>query len=296
MQVEVKDQRSGKQIFSQVIPEIPCEDSSPIYLGFLSDTHNSYSNQEKLRSVLSKSWEYGKIHFLLHGGDVVHKGGKIEEWEEFFQATSQAVSPSPLISAIGNHEYQSLNLVQGPPPFEKYLTGKSSPWYGHLLTFPQCKILIFNSNFNRLTTTARAEQWIFLERELQRADAEGIPLILLSHHAAFTSNIFKKRRPETQELQVTLVRLLEKYKVPLMLSGDVHLYERSEKNGISYITAGAFAWYRMPSLGGNPYQKFSKSLTATYTWLKVTKRQIVIKTFSSDRTLIDEHLIDMTKQ
>ncbi|MBI2519064.1 MAG: metallophosphoesterase [Bdellovibrio sp.] len=114
--IRIKDQMTAEQIFFRELPFISCQDTSPIHLGFLSDTHNTFTNQNELRNILSENWEYGKTNFLIHGGDVVHKGGEIDEWEEFFSITSETFSLKPIISAIGNHEYQSLHLVQGPPP------------------------------------------------------------------------------------------------------------------------------------------------------------------------------------
>ncbi|MEK6623426.1 MAG: metallophosphoesterase, partial [Bdellovibrionota bacterium] len=283
LKLQISDARTREEIFSRELPRIPCDDSSPIYLGFISDTHSYFTDQHKLRKMLDKNWEYGNTNLLLHGGDIVHKGGQIEEWEEFFASASPALSYRPIVSTIGNHEYQGLGFVPGPPrvpwQFEKYLRGKTLPRSSFVISLPQCNIIIFNSNLNRMSSIDKDEQWGFIEKEMKRALAYKKAIIVLLHYPVFTSNIFKKNKPEMLELKARLVPLLEKYKVPLVLSGDVHLYERSEKERVNYLTAGAFAWHKMLSLWGNPYQKFSKSFVTTYIWLKVTKQKIHIKTF-----------------
>ena len=69
-------------------------------------------------------------------------------------------------------------------------------------------------------------------------------------------------------MQRHISSILEKYKVPLVLSGHTHMYERSYKNGVHYIVAGPAGGRPASLIVKNRYMKFLDKDSLTFTKIK----------------------------
>ena len=86
-------------------------------------------------------------------------------------------------------------------------------------------------------------QYAWLEGELAGSTAPW--KFVVCHHPPFTSGPHGKegrdgtpKEAPIRELREYVIPLLEKHGVTMVFTGHDHLYERSEKGGITYITTG----------------------------------------------------------
>jgi 3',5'-cyclic AMP phosphodiesterase CpdA len=113
------------------------------------------------------------------------------------------------------------------------------------------------------------------------------------HHSPFSSNLEHIREIPTR-LRKDLVPMLEKYKVKLMLSGHLHMYERSEKDGITYMIAGPSGGINNVISYKNPFSVFIRQFTTTFSVLKVLSDRIEVLTYEGARgTVIDAFAVKL---
>lgn len=87
--------------------------------------------------------------------------------------------------------------------------------------------------------------------------------------------------------------MLEKYKVPLLLSGHTHMYERSLKNGVNYVVAGPAGGKPNKPSDKNPYKVAFDQNALTFTKIKISNKLIFIETYNEENRLIDSTTISL---
>ncbi len=311
-----EEKTGGNSTFSFQIPSYACSADKETSFVFIADTHGNSSFYEREMPFILKRHRDKNIIAIIHGGDWVNVGTDVVGWNHMANAVGQAGGAYPILSAIGNHEYhgyKSWAKMQNQPELQQpqkgnsknpvvfrkyYFSGENDQSYGYSRTgyysihYPQAVLIFINSN--KLGQSDGDEQWSFIKSEIALAESEKKPIIIVSHHSLFGSNIFRINKKEGKLLREKLIPIMEeqnqKYKfagnqversLPMMavLSAHGHLYEESEKNGIHYLNAGTFGGWPMFGLWGNPYKKTSSSLSSTYSIITVSKRGISTATY-----------------
>lgn len=291
--------KSGQEILKKSLKALPCDPEESYYFGFLSDTQIKNKWAQNKADQLAQAVENLKkkfpINLIVNAGDIVQHGGFEAEWINFFKTTERFTKDSYLIAAVGNHEYyESPSLDKAPENFLKYLRNGSNEDLGYMqVSLGKINLLVINSNFESMTEGKIREQWLWLEAKLIEAEKQNIPSFVTLHHSPYSSNL-EHLRETPRRLREELVPLLEKFSsVKMVLSGHLHMYERSQKNGITYLTAGpsggifnVFSYY-------NPYSLVTKQLTTTFTIFKVKGNQIQVTTYNDTEVAIDSFSIDI---
>lgn len=228
------------------LKNIPCNGTQDVVrFAFLADTQEGPKTTADFINIIDKM----DNNALIFGGDFVQDGSDVDDWEEMLRAVNQATSHRLMIPVVGNHEYRGDNKT---PNWKKYFGFDAglafySTWIG------PAKIIVINSSFEDDPTLV-VRQLIWLDKEL----AHPAPWkIVVFHHPAYSRSImytstFPKR--EYKFLRDLYLPLFEKYKVDLVLNGHSHIYERSFRNGIHYITTGAAGGKQGIRGADNPYE------------------------------------------
>lgn len=88
-------------------------------------------NRSQGTRVVRKAYEMvGNCSFILYGGDIINRGGRDVEWQEWFDAGSYIFASVPQVLTPGNHDYTDDGIVSDNPnikPSIVYLVSVSEP-------------------------------------------------------------------------------------------------------------------------------------------------------------------------
>ena len=271
---------------------IPCTKKSPLYFGFMSDTQIKNEAGQVRANELSKTIStFQKAHsfsLIINAGDIVQHGGFENEWINFFNTVDIYLRRTYLMAAVGNHEYfESPSIDIAPPEFLTYMRNGHSPDLGYMqLDLGRINILMLNSNFESMTESKIIEQWEWLEAKLKISQEQKKPTVVTMHHSPYSSNLEHIRTIPTR-LRAELVPMLEKYGVKMVLSGHLHMYERSYKAGITYLTAGPSGGINNVVSYKNPYSVFYRQFITTFSVLKLNGNFLEVITYGGDKSVIE---------
>ena len=215
------------------INQVTCSDSdgSGEFFSFLADSQEG----PEYTHVFAEYMKAFKPAAILHGGDIVQTGTDPDDWVKYFGAMEAVGGSTVLYPTPGNHEYRRDLSV---PAWQHYFRSPSSARENHYsFTLGQVQIIALNSNFVD-DPSQNPGQLAWLDAEL------AIPSkwkVVFFHHPAYSNGFFNSPEAPRKEHVVVAdyyVPLFEKYKVDLVLNGHVHIYERSYKNGVNYVTVG----------------------------------------------------------
>lgn len=170
---------------------------------------------------------------ILSAGDLVQTGSSYADWIDYFNSMSLVGRSRVTFAAIGNHEYRSkpeTNYWQDffqKKPTEAYY----STWIGPV------HLIVLNSGFEDDPSLIES-QMPFLQNELAKPAAWKVVML---HHPPYSQGIAQIRHAPKKEhliLRERYIPLFDLYGVDLVLAGHTHVYERSKRNAIFYVTAG----------------------------------------------------------
>lgn len=218
--------------------------------------------------------------FMIGTGDYPSDGRKYPLWIlQFFRPARDLLARIPLWPAIGNHEATrpaGSTMEENSKYFSLFELPGNEHWYRveyHMLT-----LLIVDSN-SHCDPSSEQYQWLLSQLRSERARYT----LVAFHHAPFTSGPHGKVKLDgtpqewpIDESQRFLVPLFEMYGVDLVLNGHDHLYERSEKDGLTYIVTGG---------GGAPLYKVN-STANRYQQVAESKHHYVTLDIDADKIVV----------
>lgn len=250
--------------------------------------------------------------FVLHVGDLVDKGWKLEEWvPSFFEPEANLLKRVPIQFALGSHEVQT---VSGTPHYHYFDLFQSvhpsngpSGCFGSVYSFDygNAHFAILNSLYNKnysfdLTTQAT---WLASDLAAARANPKILWIFLAMHEPFYTG----KDQYLNTYARDAWSSIIDANNVDIVFAGHAHIYERTYKiknkqksnddTGTYYVTSG---------LGGGPYTTFDPasqcaSLIQTYYENKTLAAYVYIdgavlnmKAINIDNQTKDEITIDKT--
>jgi len=157
--------------------------------------------------------------FVLHTGDLVADGRKIEQWgPQFFAPAAGLLATAPVLTVAGNHERESPNYYRffGAP------SGK--PWYSF-----DCVNAHFTMLDSCISLEPGSDEYKWLESDLASTDKRW--RIAAFHYPLYSSS----EHGSDHRLRRVLEPLFQKYNVDLVFVGHDHVYERT------YPIVSAFA-------------------------------------------------------
>lgn len=294
---------SKKELIESIVDRglysIPCDKNQTFSFGFLSDTQIKNASGQVRANELSKAVSEIQtmypISLIVNAGDIVQHGGLESEWTNFFKTASVYLSGSYLMAAVGNHEYyESPSQDKAPPQFLKYMRTNQSSDLGYMqLDLGRVNLLMLNSNFPFMSPEKVKEQWDWLEDKLATSEALNKPVIVIMHHSAFSSSLEHVREIPTK-LRAEFIPIIEKHKnVKMVISGHLHMYERSQKDGITYLIAGPSGGINNVISYPNQYRQFIKALTTTFSVFNVGSDSLEVLTYDASKKVIDQFKVSL---
>ncbi|GAB5518837.1 MAG: hypothetical protein RhofKO_10880 [Rhodothermales bacterium] len=211
-------------------------DSSAFAFLLYGDTQNNPAVWGRLAEL---GW-LERPNFALHAGDLVDRGGNLEDWlVDFFPPGNVLMERIPLYTVLGNHE-------DDDPHYYRYMHNPAPEYY---YTFSYGNAQFFMLDTNR-DVAPGSEQYEWLEWQLAQSTATW--KVVVHHHPPYSSE--ENDHGDSWTGSTThgtharnLVPLYEQYGVDFCLFGHVHMYERTwpilqgevnQKNGVIYINSG----------------------------------------------------------
>jgi acid phosphatase type 7 len=165
----------------------------------------------------------------LHLGDLAYEEGKPNEiTDHYFHVYEDLLGLAPMYPISGNHEYATNHAA---PYLEAFVLPRNAAppnaerWYS--FDYGDVHFVALD------TEKVSEEQAAWLDRDL--TENERPWTVVMGHRPPYSSGEHGGHEP----FRRLFVPLLEKHRVPLVLSGHEHDYERFEpRNGVTYVVSG----------------------------------------------------------
>ncbi len=216
---------------------------------------------------------------IVHTGDLVADGSKLEQWYHFFPVIGLFSRNLPFYSCIGNHENNS-PLYYELLPLPSGGGDGGSEWFS--FTFGNCQFYALDS-CRHIT-----EQTAWLRAQLAQPRPAGVDWRLaMFHHPPFSSG----PHGSNQTLQEQWCPLLEDNGVDLVFCGHDHIYEHSLHGGVHYVTLGTGgAPLYEPGGNPNPYSQFAIS-SLGFSRVEVTPEQLTVSFFDDESQMLEQFTV-----
>jgi predicted phosphodiesterase len=218
-------------------------DKEPLRIGVVGD---SGFGQQVTFDLVSQMAD-ANLDLVLHTGDVVYNiednAGPFDAYAlKYYLPFAPLLRKMPIYTVVGNHDVEQEASYQGTPfiyhAFPSFFDphfSTSNPaglnqWYA--IDYGNIQFLMLNTQ-TFVDEPGRDEQTAWLtERLADERFAYSIPVF---HVPPFSSGLHPY---DGAAVRSEWVQLFQATKVPLVLSGHDHNYERLEANGITYIISG----------------------------------------------------------
>jgi hypothetical protein len=272
---------------------LPEEVSTSLRIAVVGD---SGFGERKTFELIEQMAEYSP-NFVLHTGDVVYKAEEqanpVEAFaKKFFLPFQPILLKAPVYSVVGNHELDAATYWQGSPMyyavfppfsasgFESNLDRNRNSWYGFKYGPYQFLMLDTQTFFNE---PGRQEQTSWLRSALE-VDTELYYTILVTHVPFYSSG------PHSQEdvvVRSEWLPLLESARVPLVLSGHDHFYERLVVEDRNYVVTGGGSSVLYNNINPSPFS-LSYFKETHFVLLDLSPNSIRARAITSDGEILED--------
>ncbi len=188
----------------------------------MSDSHVGMANS--VYATFIRAIEEQNIHIIIHTGDAIHKPGNADLWARFLEITGPGKT---LYLAPGNHD------IRGEESFAVYLTFFPKPYYS--VSDGDTLFLFLNTELPGEEHRITGEQALWLETELQQPFRYKFVFMHEPLYPVVPFHGLDRHKKARDALHALFVRS----GVSLVVAGHDHIYKRSQKDGITYVVAGA---------------------------------------------------------
>ncbi len=210
-------------------------DAQVVFLN-IGDTRDSYSTWG---ATLKQAYRKATPDFILFSGDSVLDGNSQSEWDAWFMAADPILASTPMIFAMGNHEFSSVNFFSqfAQPGDEQNFALDIGPAHISVANTSPLNIAdLTGANAQALDTNVKAGM--------------SAPWNLTVHHIPVWSAAAGPHPEDAVQIRMAWQPILDMYKVDADFSGHDHNYERTKPmrgntpgltnaDGTIYIVAGS---------------------------------------------------------
>ena len=282
--VEVSSAEFGRIQSPPVSFRTPPEEQDSVTFAVYGDTRTQPAQHARVvAAIMEKFGE--KLDFCLHTGDLVADGSNRDSWPlEFFSPAEDMLSRLAILPVLGNHERNSDNY------FEFFDLPGNERWF----SYDRGPVHIIHLDCHFSSLQPDSEQYAWLQSDLVQSDAPW--KILVAHSPFFSSGPHGGLREDGMpsetamaHLRTHILPLLEQHGVNLVLAGHDHLYERSRKGDMYFITAGG-GGAPLYAASGNPAQNpYSDLVVSKYGYCVVQADKTILSLTAYD---VDNQVID----
>lgn len=211
---------------------------------WLKKTNNKQATSRLFNNIAER--RPGSLFIL---GDVVNLGSSNRQWKPMDKYINNLRTEGIQVHAVlGNHEVMG-RARRGESKFQKRFPDHVST--GYVQVKDSVAIVLLNSNFNKLSKAADAEQEKWYRATLAQLDADpAIQFIVTGcHHSPYTNSTIVKPSAAVQEKFVQ--PFLASTKSRLFISGHCHGFEHFKLEGKDFLVIGGGGGLHQPLKEGN---------------------------------------------
>jgi len=214
--------------------------STPFSFVVLGDTRSRHEVHRRIvQGVMGQN-----PAFVLNTGDLVSSGRRMEDWEAFFDITSDLIRSIPYYPVLGNHEGDStyyFDFFSLPGDERNYsfdwgaahfiCLDPEGPEIGSPQAFPYGEMLRIGGTHEEYLQKMMA----FLRADLE--EHAQTPLIFVAfHYPPYTA---KSSRVEgAEQVRELFGPIFAVHRVTAVLNGHDHYYMRAQADGVTYVITG----------------------------------------------------------
>ncbi|MBL4634249.1 MAG: metallophosphoesterase [Kofleriaceae bacterium] len=247
-----------------------------IQFAAFGDTRTGHSVHRAVIETMDRE----NIDFVIHTGDMVANGGRVSEWEQFFQIERPLLAHVPILPSIGNHD------MSGRGNYRHYflhdLWAKGRRYYAK--DWGNLRVIALDSG---IECRDGCNQYQFAEQALRDAAEKDMLVIIFLHFPPFSSG----KHGSSLAVQEPITALAKTYGVELIIAGHDHNYERTKPiDGTTYIVSGSAG---APIRAVNPKWFTAHARTEPhFVLLKVENNRIVLRAINLRGETFDTAIID----
>lgn len=237
--------------------------------------------------TIRKAYEMAPdARLILHAGDLVNRGNRNVEWEEWFLAGGYIHSTVPGLMSPGNHEYYYNAADSGMvsafwrPQFTLPENGPAGLEETCYYTDVQgVRFISLNSQEIEINKTNMASQKVWLEKVLQQNPNQWTCIVF--HHPVLST----KSTRDNKEVRENFKPLFDRYKVDLVLTGHDHTYARGLVDGTMYVVS--VSGPKMYALDKQPWMQHTGSYAQLFQLIKVNGGKLRYESYTTTGELFD---------
>lgn len=205
--------------------------STPIRFYVIGDTSPALMGTLRLISTAQPE----DTEFTVHVGDIQYYSTLIESQQLWFSLMQPLLRANAFLPCVGNHEVDEVEF-EYVDYYQRLFTpagrNGNDRWYHY-----QTGGVWFFSISTEHDLTAGSEQLTWLEEQLALAEADPDYRfsVLYLHRPLYTLGDYRPREAQREVLFPTI----EAHRIPLVLAGHVHGYERFEYPDTTHVVSGA---------------------------------------------------------
>ena len=220
--------------------------------------------------------------FSVFTGDFVDSGADVNQWYNWFADFAPLLNHIPFMAVQGSHDQNHSNYYNffAFPGREEYYSFNYGPIHFICL---HSEIPNYGGTFNETI------DWLVNDLETHK-DYDW--KIVLQHTPAYSSSS-NYHDGEFDEIISLFVPIYEEYNITMVIAGHKHLYERLQKNNITYIISGG--------AGAKPHAFIESYIIEESIYgesayhavlLETLENQLDLRAFRSNKTLMDQFTIN----
>jgi acid phosphatase type 7 len=218
--------------------------------------------------------------FALHAGDLAYDAGTRSQFERtVFRVYEPLLREFAFFPVSGNHEYTTEKAAPYLESFVLPQNGDHERYY----SFDWGDVHFVGLDTER-TGTAQAE---WLDADLMK---NRLPwTIVFGHRPPYSSG----EHGGDADFQRYFVPVLEKYQVPLVLSGHEHQYERTKvRSGVTYIVTGGGGRGTRP-VGSSSFTAFAEAVIH-FLFIEIQGNRLVLHAIDGVGREFDQTVIELS--
>jgi predicted phosphodiesterase len=268
----------------------------------LGDTSPSLGQTEVLYEAIVAT----QPQAILHLGDVQHYTQQSESWADWHLRSQPLLATAPILPVVGDHDFEAVDIAAGnqvpdPAEYQQYFFtlwgAHGHPQLGKNFAVRNGPILyIFGdteSDDGNQIWDEQGSNW--LSQTLDEAEALPGHLfsVLMFHRPVYTRSV----RTESLVRRNALRQVLAGHRVPLVLSGHAHCYERFLVEGRTFVVSGGGGAelepcdvaHQDPSVAGE-LASLQQVQRSEHHWIKLSQTTAGLRgqVIAKDGTLIDQ--------
>jgi hypothetical protein len=216
--------------------------------------------------------------FVLHAGDLAYDSGTRGQFERtVFKVYEPLLREFSFFPVSGNHEYET---EQAAPYLESFVLPENGD-HERYYSFDWGNVHFVGLDTERIN----AKQAAWLDADLM---SNRLPwTVVLGHRPPYSSG----EHGGDAYYRLQFVPILEKYQVPLVLSGHEHQYERTRvRNGVTYIVTGGGGRGTRP-VGNSSFTAFAEAVIH-FLYIEIRGDRLVVHAIDGVGREFDQTVIE----